>query len=367
MQTPKIKDVAAFLESWAPREYQESYDNVGLLVGNPEMTVTGILISLDCTESVVEEAERKGCNLVVSHHPILFKGLKSLTGKTYVERTVLLAIQKGVALYAIHTNLDNIRTGVNARIASQLGLTATRILQPRAGTLSKLVTFVPAVNLEAVLQAMHHAGAGQVGNYSDCSFQTEGTGHFKPGAGSNPHIGSSGKPEKVDEIRVEVLVPRNRERAVLGALRSAHPYEEVAYYLTPLSNENQDIGAGLLGTLPQAMEPQDFLRHLKQTMNTAMVRHTRFTGRTVKSVAVCGGAGSFLLPDAIRAQAHAFVSADFKYHEFFDAEAKIMVCDIGHYESEQFTKALLQEVLSEKFTTFACHFSETVTNPISYF
>ncbi|MBL7850720.1 MAG: Nif3-like dinuclear metal center hexameric protein [Cyclobacteriaceae bacterium] len=367
MQTPKIKDVAAFLESWAPRAYQESYDNVGLLVGNPEMEVKGILVSLDCTESVVEEAGRRGCNLVVSHHPVLFKGLKSLTGKTYVERTVLLAIQKGIALYAIHTNLDNVRLGVNARIAQRIGLTQTRILVPRKGTLSKLVTFVPPDNLEAVLGALHGAGAGQIGNYQNCSFEIRGTGRFQPGESAQPHIGTPGSPEKVEEVRVEVLLPEARQQAILAALRQAHPYEEVAYYLTPLSNENQEVGSGLIGTLPQAMDAGDFLRHVKETMQASVVRYTSKPTGPIRRVAVCGGAGSFLLGDAIRQQADAFLSADFKYHEFFDAEGKIMVCDIGHYESEQFTKALLQEVLSEKFTTFASHFSETVTNPISYF
>jgi dinuclear metal center YbgI/SA1388 family protein len=366
MQTPKIKDVAAFLESWAPRAFQESYDNVGLLVGNPEKEVTGILVSLDCTEAVVEEAARRGCNLVVSHHPILFKGLKSLTGRTYVERTVLLAVQKEIALYAIHTNLDNVRTGVNARIAERIGLSQTRILAPRKGILTKLVTFVPQDHLEAVLEALHRAGAGQIGNYSNCSFEVQGTGRFTPGDSSNPNIGAPGSPEKVTEVRVEVLLPETREQAVMAALRQAHPYEEVAYYLTSLNNENQDVGSGLIGDLPKPMEPTTFLKHLKESMQAKVVRHTAPNG-PIKTVAVCGGAGSFLLGDAIRQHADAYVSADFKYHEFFDAEGKIMICDIGHYESEQFTKALLLEVLSEKFTTFASHFSETVTNPLSYF
>lgn len=367
MQTPKIKDVAAFLESWAPRAYQEAYDNSGLLVGNPDDSVTGVLVSLDCTEPVIEEAARRGCNLVVSHHPILFKGLKSLTGRTYVERTILLAIRKGIALYAIHTNLDNVRHGVNARIAQQLGLIDTQVLQPRTGTLSKLVTFVPEANLEAVLEAMHAAGAGQVGNYHDCSFETSGTGRFRPGAGADPHIGSRGQAERVHEVRVEMLVPQVQERAVLAALRQAHPYEEVAYFLTALRNDHQEVGAGLVGKLRQPLAPAEFLGFLKQSMQASVVRHTRLPERPIQTVALCGGAGSFLLGDAIRRQADAFVSADFKYHEFFDADGQILICDIGHYESEQFTKALLQEVLSEKFTTFACHFSETVTNPLSYF
>lgn len=366
MAAPKIKDVASFLESWAPRSYQESYDNSGLLVGNPEATVTGALISLDCTEEVVLEAKARGCNLVISHHPIVFKGLKSLTGKTYVERAVLTAVKQDIALYAIHTNLDNISTGVNKKIAERIGLTTTQVLSPRTDTLMKLVTFVPGAHLEAVLKAMHDAGAGQIGDYKNCSFEMSGTGRFEPGADAKPHVGEKGKPEKVEEVRVEVLLPKDKSGAVLKALRSQHPYEEVAYYLTALENENQEVGAGLIGDLPQAEEPLAFLKRLKEVMNTPVIRHTHPTPRPIRRVAVCGGAGNFLLGDAIRGQADAFVSADFKYHEFFDAEGKILVADIGHFESEQFTKDLIQEVLTKNFTTFASHFSHTVTNPISY-
>jgi dinuclear metal center YbgI/SA1388 family protein len=367
MQSPKIKDVSAFLESWAPRSYQESYDNSGLLVGDPETPVKGVLVSLDATEAVIEEAIQRGCNLVVSHHPIIFKGLKSLTGRTYVERAVLSAIRNNVALYAIHTNLDNVRTGVNRRIAERLGLKNTQVLSPRRDTLSKLVTFVPSKEADSVRQALHAAGAGQIGNYQNCSFEIAGTGRFQPNERANPRMGEQGKAEQVDEVRIEVLLPTFRREEVLKALRSSHPYEEVAYYLTSLENENQEVGAGLIGELDSAKEPSAFLHHLKETLQTTLVRHTALPRRTISRVAVCGGAGSFLLGEAIRKGADAFVSADFKYHEFFDADGKILVCDVGHYESEQFTKALLQEVLRENFTTFASHFSNTVTNPISYF
>jgi len=366
MQTPKIKDVAAFLESLAPKAYQESYDNSGLLVGNPDNIVTGVLVSIDCTESVVEEALVQGCNLIVSHHPIIFKGLKSLTGQTYVERTVMSALKKDIAIYAIHTNLDNLRTGVNRKIAEKLGLTQTRVLSPRKGTLAKLVTFIPEKDLDAVMRAMHDAGAGQIGNYKDCSFQIAGTGVFHPNEKATPHIGKSGSHERVQEIRVEVLVPEDRKTAILQALKSAHPYEEVAYYVTCLDNANQEIGAGLIGELSKEEDPLQFLNRIKKIMNAPVVRHTQISGKPIRYVAVCGGAGSFLLEEAKRQGADVFVSADFKYHEFFDAEGKIIIADVGHYESEQFTKDLLQEVLTEKFTTFACHFSKSVTNPISY-
>ncbi len=356
----------AFLESWAPKAYQESYDNSGLLVGDSESPVTGILVALDCTQAVVEEAASRGCNLIVAHHPILFNGLKSLTGKTYVERTIILALKKDIALYAIHTNLDNIRTGVNQKIAEKLGLRFTQILSPKKGTLSKLVTFVPAPNLPTVMEALHEAGAGQIGNYKNCSFQVNGTGAFQPTAEAKPHIGQAGKLEQVSEVRVEVIFPEERTDRILQALRDNHPYEEAAYYLTRLENENQEVGAGLIGDLPAEEEPMSFLLRLKESMQVSVIRHTQPTKKQIKKVAVCGGAGSFLLGEAIRKGADAFVSSDFKYHEFFDAEGKILIADIGHYESEQFTKDLLLEVLTKNFTTFACHFSNTVSNPISY-
>ncbi len=366
MQTSKIKDVAAYLESLAPRDYQESYDNSGLLTGDPLAAVTGILVTLDCTEPVVEEAIVRHCNLIVSHHPILFKGLKKLTGQNYVERTLLLAIRNNIAIYAAHTNLDNVYQGVNSKIAERLSLKKTRILAARKGLLSKLVTFVPADQVEGVLGALYEAGAGQVGNYKNCSFKIPGTGTFLPNQDAHPAIGKPGHQEDVQEVRVEVLLPSRIEDRVLSALRKSHPYEEVAYYLTRVENENQEVGAGLIGELETPVEPIEFLMRLKNQMNTSLIRHTRPLGRPVKKVAVCGGAGSFLLPTAIGEGADVYISADFKYHEFFDADAKIIIADIGHYESEQFTKELFLEVLSKKFPTFAINFSKVVTNPISY-
>jgi dinuclear metal center YbgI/SA1388 family protein len=362
----KIKDVTNYLESIAPRSYQESYDNSGLLVGDPQAEVTGILITLDCTEAVVHEAIESGCNLVVAHHPIVFKGLKKFTGANYVERTVMLAIRHDIALYAIHTNLDNVHTGVNRKIAAKIGLTNLRILAPRADTLQKLVTFIPEPDTEKVLAALHEAGAGQIGEYKNCSFRVAGTGTFQPTEAANPHIGQANRQEYVAETRAEVIFPAHRRGDLLAALRKSHPYEEVAYYITPLLNENQEVGAGMIGELATPVEPLVFLQGLKSSMNLKMLRHTAILPKNIQKVAVCGGAGSFLLPDAIGAGADVLVTADFKYHEFFDADGRIIVADIGHYESEVFTKELLQEVLMKKFHTFANIFSKTVTNPISY-
>ncbi len=363
----KIKDVIAHLENLAPKSLQESYDNSGLLTGDRDAEVTGVLITLDTTEEVVAEAVNKGCNMIVSHHPVIFRGLKSLTGKNYVERTVIDAIRNDIAVYAIHTNLDNIRSGVNHKIAQKLGLENTRILAPKKGELLKLVTFVPLPQLDAVTEALWKAGAGNIGNYDQCSFQLKGTGTFRPNEDATPTIGSAMEYEQVTEMRLEVILPASHESKVISALHESHPYEEVAYYLSTLNNINQDTGAGMIGDLPEIMEPSAFLKQLKNQMELSVIRHTTPAGKYVKRIAVCGGSGSFLLENAKRAGADVFITADIKYHEFFDAELKVMIADIGHYESEVFTKELIYDILSKKFTKFALQLSETVTNPISYF
>ncbi|MBX2963544.1 MAG: Nif3-like dinuclear metal center hexameric protein [Cyclobacteriaceae bacterium] len=362
----KVADVTRFLESLAPRAYQESYDNSGLLTGSPNQEVTGILVTLDCIEAVVDEAIQRQCNMIVAHHPIIFKGLKKITGSNYVERTVLKAIKNDIAIYAIHTNLDNVHTGVNKKIAERLGLQKVKVLSPKSQTLTKLVTFAPTAHANAVLDALYEAGAGQIGNYKNCSFQVNGTGTFMPNDQATPHIGQANTQESVSELRVEVILPTHVEARIISALKKAHPYEEVAYYLTSLVNENQEVGSGMIGELETEMLPEAFLSHVKACMNTPVIRHTVPPERPIRSVALCGGSGSFLLPEAIRQGAQAFISADFKYHEFFDADNQIIIADIGHYESEAFTKDLLTDILKEKFPTFAVNFSGTSTNPVRY-
>ena len=366
MATATIKDVIEYLEAFAPPSYQEDYDNSGLLTGNVTASVNGVLVTLDCTEAVVEEAILQRCNLIVAHHPIIFRGLKKLTGQTYVERTVIKAIKSDIAIYAVHTNLDHVHTGVNKKIAERIGLKNVKILQPKKDTLLKLVTFIPREKTGDVMNALHQAGAGNIGNYKNCSFQVVGEGAFMPAEGAQPHLGKVNQLERVEEVRAEVIFQKHRSSDILRALKQTHPYEEVAYYLSEVVNENQEVGAGMIGELDHEMEPIEFLGRLKKTMNTTCIRHTSPV-KNIRRVAVCGGAGGFLLPAAISQKADILVSADFKYHEFFDADQKIMIADIGHFESEQFTKDLLQEVLKEKFTTFAIIFSKTATNPLSYF
>ena len=364
---PQIRQLTAYLEALAPLAYQESYDNAGLIVGDPTTEIRGVLITLDATEAVVDEAIANGCNLIVAHHPIVFKGLKKLNGSTYVERTVIKAIKNDVALYAAHTNLDNVAGGVNFRIAEKLMLQNVRILSPKTQVLSKLVTFVPVADTQRVLNALYAAGAGQIGAYTNCSFRVEGTGTYQPGEGSTPAIGEVGQYHEEAESRLEVIVPTHQQSQLLTALRQTHPYEEVAYYLTPLANQHQEVGAGAVGELVQPLNGTAWLSYLKESMNLNLIRYTPLPDRPIRRVAVCGGAGSFLLTDALRAGADVFVTADYKYHEFFDADGRIGICDIGHYESEVFTKELIFGYLAKKFTTFAVILSETDTNPVRYF
>jgi dinuclear metal center YbgI/SA1388 family protein len=362
-----IKEIINELEKLAPPAYQESYDNAGLLVGSSEIEITSVLFTLDVTEEVIGEAVERNCNLIVAHHPIIFKGLKKLNGKNYVERTVIKAIKNDVAIYATHTNLDHVNKGVNWQIGERLGLQNLKVLVPKKQLLTKLAFFVPVENTQSVLDALFAAGAGHIGNYEHCSFRAEGTGTFLPGDAANPVIGSKGELEEVKEHRVEVMFPSYLELKILSTLKKTHPYEEVAYYLTALENENQEVGAGAVGHLANPMTPADFLRFLKKQMNAGVVKYTEPVSKSIQRVAICGGAGSFLLQDAIRAQADVFVTADYKYHEFFDAENRITICDIGHYESEVFTKNLLYNYLSGKFSNFALCLSEVNTNPVRYF
>lgn len=362
----RIKDIIHSLEEWAPPAFAESYDNVGLLVGDQNETVTSVLISLDCTEEVVKEAITKGCNMIVSHHPILFKGFKRFNASNYVERTVAMAIKNDIALYAIHTNLDNVHDGVNKKICDLIGLENTQILAPKGQNLEKLVFFVPTQQAEEVRDALFNAGAGTIGNYSGCSFNVSGNGTYTPRAGANPTIGEVGKPHSEEETRIEIMIPVYLRTKVLETLKKVHPYEEVAYFVHPIENKNQYTGSGMIGFLPEAKEPLEFFKLLKNQMELEVIKCTSFGLGMIKKVAVCGGSGSFLLKDAMRQNADVFITGDFKYHEFFDAENKIIIADIGHYESERFTIDLIAEKIRKKFSTFATHLTEVNTNPIHY-
>lgn len=362
----KIKEVIRRLEQWAPPALQEEYDNCGLQTGDPDTEAASALITLDCTEAVVAEAVAHGCGLIITHHPVIFKGVKALTGRNDVERTLLAAIRANVAIYAIHTNLDNVIDGVNGEIAARLGLKPLHVLDPKPGQLRKLAVFAPRSHADSVRDALFAAGAGRVGGYDECSFNTEGSGTFRAGEGTAPFVGERGKRHREEEVRVEVLVPQTGEAEVLAAMQAVHPYEEVAYDLYPLANDHQGIGSGLVAEWEEPLMEAAFLERLKSVFGPPAIRHTALRGKPVRRVAFCGGSGAFLIGKAMAAGADAYVTGDVKYHEFFLPEGRMLLADIGHFESERFTPHLIQRRLAGILPTFATRLSKTDTNPIHF-
>ncbi len=362
-----LHQITQFLETIAPACLQESYDNAGLLTGNASMHCTGVLISLDCTEAIVQEAIDKNCNVIVSHHPIVFSGLKKINGNNYVERTIIKAIKNDIAIYAIHTNLDNVLQGVNGKIAQKLGLQNVQILVPKKDFLQKLVVFCPKENAQQLSEALFAAGAGNIGNYSECCFISEGIGSFKPENGANPQTGEIGKRETVQQSRVEIIYPEWLKGQIITAMKANHPYEEVAHNIINLQNKYQAIGSGIIGKLAEPVEEIDFLNKLALVFSIKAIKHTTLLNKKIETVAVCGGAGSFLTAAAKAAGADVYVTADVKYHDFFDADGQLLLADIGHFESEQFTIDLLFELLSNKFPNFALLKTSVNTNPVVYY
>ena len=363
----KINEIASALESIAPLTLQEDYDNAGLIIGNAEVVCKGILVSLDVTEAVVEEAVKMKCNLIVAHHPIIFRGIKKLNGKNYVERTVISAIKNDIAVYAIHTNLDNVLEGVNKKIAEKLGLENYKALLTKKGTLQKLVTFVPIKNADAVRKSLFEAGAGAIGKYYECSFNVEGAGTFRAKEGSHPFVGKIGESHHESEVRIELVFPTYLQEKIINSLKTAHPYEEVAYYIHELENGEDNTGSGLIGEIAGSITENQLFNSIRNAFHLSVIKHTSFLNKPVNKIAVCGGAGIFLLKNAIASGAQVFITSDIKYHEYFDAEGKILLVDIGHYESEQFTIELLIEFLQQKFPNFAVLKTEMDTNPVNYF
>lgn len=362
-----VKEVTNILEALAPLEYAEDFDNVGLLVGDSQSQLTGILVTLDTLEHVVDEAIAKNCNLIISFHPIIFSGLKKITGRTYVERVVLKAIQHGISIYCMHTALDNAQEGVNAKICEILGLQKTSILIPKKQTIKKLTTYVPIAHSEDLKQALYASGAGDIGNYSNCSFELEGIGNFIGDANSAPTVGKPGKKQIEKETQIHIIFDKHKEAKILEALFQNHPYEEVAYEITTLDNLNQTRGMGMVGELENAMDAPDFMDFLKEKMHASVIKHSALLDKPIKRVAVLGGSGSFAIEAAKACKADILVTADLKYHQFYQAEGLLILADIGHYESEQFTKNLIADYLTKKIPNFAISLSEDSTNPINYF
>lgn len=360
-----LKDIISILENWVPLAYQESYDNSGLITGDAAMPIERTLISLDCTEEVIDEAVRENCQMIIAHHPIIFSGLKKLTGRNYVERTIIKAIKNDIAIYAIHTNLDNVQTGVNHMMAERLGLKNCKILSPKKNLLRKLVCFVPKDSMEKVSAAIFEAGAGHIGNYSHCGYSSEGIGSFMGNEHSNPSVGSPGNLEKVEENRFETIFPYHIESKIIQALLKSHPYEEVAYDIYAMENSHLQVGSGLIGELDEEMSLTEFMTLTKDKFQLKALKYTALN-RKVRRIALCGGSGSFLRFDAAASGADVYISADFKYHEWFDAEGKLSYIDIGHYESEQFTKELIFNYLEKNALSLQSQISKVNTNPVNY-
>tara|TARA_B100000767_G_scaffold274456_1_gene307496 strand:+ start:1122 stop:2216 length:1095 start_codon:yes stop_codon:yes gene_type:complete len=361
----KVKDLEEILEDWAPLSLQESYDNCGLLVGDSETKITSVLVSLDITEEVVLEAIRRNANMIVAHHPIIFKGLKSLTGDNEVERCIIMAIKSGIALYAIHTNLDNISGGVSHAMGKALGLLNMKTLLPKKAGLFQLVIHVPIEYTKIVSEALFDAGAGKLGSYDQCKFSVQGNTSFRPLKGSNPFNGDVGKLELSTEDRLELIVPVENKERVEKALINIHPYEEISYAWLEMSNSSRDIGFGVIGELETALSDKDFIKKIKEVFGVKAVKHTNSKSNLVQRVALCGGSGSELLPNAIKSNSDAFVTSDISYHRFFDAKKVIFLADIGHWESEQYTIQLITDYIRSKMTNFAVIKTESLTNPIT--
>lgn len=367
IQRMKIKQIIAVLEEMAPLAYAEDFDNVGLLVGNADAEATGILVCHDALESVIAEAIAKNCNMVVCFHPIVFSGMKKITGKNYVERVVLQAIKNDVAIYAVHTALDNHKDGVNKVLCDALGLVNAKVLVPKVNFIRKLITYTVPENADKVRNALFEAGAGNIGNYESCSFNSSGIGTYQGNEDSNPVIGEKGKLTQTDEVKIEVTFEKHLESKILKALFASHVYEEVAYEIYDLQNTHQNIGLGMIAELETARTERDFLQMIKDKVQTESIRHSQFLNKNIKKVAVLGGSGAFAIKHAIAAGADAFVTSDLKYHDFYQAENQLLLCDIGHFESERYTKNYMVDFLMKKITNFAIILSEENTNPVKYF
>lgn len=362
----KIKEIVSALERFAPLPLQDGFDNAGLQIGLTDAEATGALLCLDVTEAVLDEAIALGCNLVISHHPLIFKGYKSITGKDYVERCILKAIKNDLVIYAAHTNLDNAAGGVNFKIAEKIGLKNVRVLEAKENALLKLVIFVPTAQADEVRKALFAAGCGCIGNYDSCSYNIAGEGTFRAGEGTRPFCGKAGELHVEKEVRIETILPAYKKAEVIKALLSKHPYEEPAFDLYPLQNSWQQAGAGIIGELEKPETELEFLKRIKKTFEVGCLRHNKLTGREIQTVALCGGAGAFLLPLAIGNRADVFITGEIKYHDYFGHDTDILLAEIGHYESEQYTKEIFYTIIRDLFPNFAVQMTKVNTNPIKY-
>ena len=363
----KIDEIVTVLESFAPTALQESFDNCGLLVGNRHREATGVLLCVDVTESIVDEAIDLGCNMIVAHHPLIFKGIKKLNGQTYIERSIEKAIKNDLAIYAAHTNFDIVRQGVSWEMAHRLGLQDIRVLAPKPDTLCKVVTFVPPRYLAQIQEAVSEAGAGHIGDYDCCSYSSDGTGCFRALEGTSPFVGKKFEIHSEQESRVEWISPSYSVDRVVSAIKKVHPYEEPAIDVYPLKNRWDNYGLGVVGRLTEEQDEKSFLQDVKKIFDIGCIRHSPLLGRKIRTVALCGGSGADFIANAKSCKADIYLTSDVTYHRFFEANGQILIADIGHFESEQFTKNIFYKHITEKFPNFAVRFSQTEKNMISYF
>jgi dinuclear metal center YbgI/SA1388 family protein len=362
----RIKDIISVIEELAPVSFQESYDNTGMQIGSIENGTNSILLTLDVTEDTINEAIENKNDLIISHHPLIFSGIKKLAGRNSTERIVIKAIKNDISIYSCHTNIDSTWDGVNIKLAQKFGLQNIKILKTTSGSLKKLVTFVPTEHAEKLRKALFEAGAGNIGNYDACSYNTEGQGTYRANENANPFIGKINELHTENEIRIETIFPSYLKSKIISALHTNHPYEEVAYDIYSLDNSYSKQGIGAIGILNEAVDENIFLESIKETLNCKQIRHSALTGKKIKKIAVCGGSGSFLISDALSSGADAFITADLKYHQFQEPDNKMLLIDAGHFETEYHTLEIFYELLNKKFPTFAIYFSKVSINPVNY-
>ena len=355
----KIKEVIQFLEQKFPLHWQEDFDNCGVQCGDKERELTGIVVCFDMSEAVIDEALAQGSNMVISHHPIIYKhGLKKIEPTNRVGKIIYKALENKILLYSMHTNIDSGKAGGNVLFAKKLELQNLSVLVPKENQFCKLVVFVPAENSALLKEAMFKIGCGNIGNYSHCSYSCEGIGSFKPLTGVNPHIGKHNRLERVDEERIEMIFPKNIKRQVIETLYGHHPYEEPAFDIITLENQNREVGLGRIGLLPTSMLAKDFILYIKEKLNLDFVKFSGNRDAEIKKVAVCGGGGASFISEALTAGVNAYITGDLKYHDFFIPENKMLLIDIGHFEGEHFIREIITSLLQENFNTFATHFTE---------
>lgn len=362
-----LRTLLACIEQWAPFSWQESYDNAGLILGDPDRNVTEALVCFDVTPEVVDEAVRIGAGLIVSHHPAIFKGIKRINPASRLGYMIKQSLCHDIAWCALHTNLDNTLNGVNSYLCEQLGLKDVQPLAPLQDIYGKLQVYVPEAYAEKLRQALAEAGCGAGARYDACSYSSRGEGRFRAGSQAHPFSGQIGELHCEAECKIECLYPLHKTRQVLDVLRTNHPYEEPAFDLLPLRNEATGQGAGAIGNLQESMQETELLDKLKELTGTHCIRHSGFRGRKIRRIALCGGSGGSFIGNACARQADAYITGDLKYHDFADAGSGTWLVDIGHFESEKFAMELIFRFIRKNFPNFAVSISEQARNPVSFY